>query len=209
MTREQREEWRNPAKAADRIAQYRKAAEQGDAEAQFYVGEAYYEGDGLAQDYSLAVKWWLKAAEQGCAAAQHQLGCAYSSGEGVPRDYVQAYKWFTLEWNSAFEIGPKVFYSPSSAEQRGWIRRFMTPAQVGVAKQLVKEWQSTPGSLGRRRRRGRESSRETPAETVGRCSEPPLQSPEEKLAKAQADAEKWDRVAQHPALSPAAVAWAR
>ena len=44
---------------------YRLAAEQGDAAAQYNLGFAYYNGEGVEQDYAEAVKWWQMAAEQG------------------------------------------------------------------------------------------------------------------------------------------------
>ncbi len=125
---------------ANPIDRYREAAERGDAEAQFYIAEAYYEGDGIPQDCSLAAKWWLKAAEQGCAATQYQLGCAYSCGEGVSNDYIQAYMWFTLEWKSKSNVGPRVFYNPASDQQKRELRKLMTPSQVATARQLEKEW---------------------------------------------------------------------
>lgn len=52
---------------------YLKAAEQGHADAQFYLGVAYDNGWGVRQDYSEAVKWYRKAAEQGLAQAQDVL----------------------------------------------------------------------------------------------------------------------------------------
>lgn len=41
-----------------------KAAEQGDAEAQFSLGVCYFGGLGVEQSYTKAVKWYRKAAEQ-------------------------------------------------------------------------------------------------------------------------------------------------
>ncbi len=42
-------------------------AEQGNADAQSILGEMYDDGQGFAQDYAEAVKWYRKAAEQGQA----------------------------------------------------------------------------------------------------------------------------------------------
>ena len=52
---------------------YRKAADQGDADAQFNLGVMYYNGEGVPEDDKEAVKWWRKAAEQGHAEAQYFL----------------------------------------------------------------------------------------------------------------------------------------
>ena len=52
-----------------------KDAEQGDAIAQFNLGDMYYNGEGVSVDYQEAMKWYSKAAEQGLADAQSSLGC--------------------------------------------------------------------------------------------------------------------------------------
>jgi TPR repeat protein len=72
----------------------RKAAEQGDADAQFRLGTMYRKGRGVGQDDAEAVKWYLKAAEQGQAKAQHSLAWMYRRGSGVPQDYSEAVTWF-------------------------------------------------------------------------------------------------------------------
>ncbi|MDG2286187.1 MAG: tetratricopeptide repeat protein, partial [Alphaproteobacteria bacterium] len=73
---------------------YRKAAEQGNADAQFNLGVMYYNGDGVTQDYVEAAKWYRKVAEQGDAEAQNKLGFMYRKGEGVTQDYAEAVKWY-------------------------------------------------------------------------------------------------------------------
>ena len=42
---------------------YQKSAEQGDAEAQYNLGVAYYNGEGVEQSHSKAVYWLRKACE--------------------------------------------------------------------------------------------------------------------------------------------------
>jgi len=44
---------------------YRLAADQGNADAQLFLGGMYNEGQGVLQDYKEAVKWYRLAAEQG------------------------------------------------------------------------------------------------------------------------------------------------
>ena len=48
---------------------FKKAADQGNAEAQDKIGSRYENGDGVPQDYAEAVKWYRKAADQGNAEA--------------------------------------------------------------------------------------------------------------------------------------------
>jgi len=64
---------------------YRKAAEQGVADAQNDLGFMYENGQGVPQDYAEAVGWFRKAAEQGYANAQYNLGNMYRNGHGVER----------------------------------------------------------------------------------------------------------------------------
>ena len=45
-------------------------AKQGDAGAQFMLGDCYYRGEGVEKDFAEAVKWYRKAAAQGDASAQ-------------------------------------------------------------------------------------------------------------------------------------------
>ena len=48
---------------------WRKAANQGHAEAQSNLGVMYHKGDGISKDSVRAVEWWRKAANQGHARA--------------------------------------------------------------------------------------------------------------------------------------------
>jgi TPR repeat protein len=52
---------------------YHKAAEQGDADAQFNLGVCFDNGEGVAKDPVEAVKWYRMAAEQGDARARKKL----------------------------------------------------------------------------------------------------------------------------------------
>ena len=65
-------------------------AQQGDPEAQTYVGEIFEKGLGIAPDYVAAAKWYQKAADQGYAKAQMLLAYLYEQGLGVQADPLQA-----------------------------------------------------------------------------------------------------------------------
>lgn len=71
-------------------------AKSGEAEAQNALGEAYYDGKGVTENLTEAVKWYTKAAEQENAKAQYNLGVCYYYGYGVQyKDYGEAVKWYT------------------------------------------------------------------------------------------------------------------
>src|SRR6266487_2686026 len=65
------------------LSRVRKAAEQGDAKAQFNLGSMYHDGQGLPRDYAEAFRWCQKAAEQGYARAQDGVGYMHCNGQGV------------------------------------------------------------------------------------------------------------------------------
>lgn len=71
---------------------FSKAAEQGQAKAQFNLGVLYFNGQGVKQDYFKAAEWHQKAAEQGYADAQYNLAKIYYLGKGVKQDFVNAKK---------------------------------------------------------------------------------------------------------------------
>jgi TPR repeat protein len=72
-----------------------KAAEQGEAKAQYYLGMMLTSGFATPQDDKQAAYWYTKAAEQGYAEAQYNLAVVFTDGQGVPQDDKQAVFWFT------------------------------------------------------------------------------------------------------------------
>lgn len=84
------------AKSPKEIQSLRVAAAQGNAKAQFSLGEMYDNGQDVDQSYSEAIKWYRRAAEQGNAKAQYIVGWRYSIGNGVKKDEAEAVKWYRL-----------------------------------------------------------------------------------------------------------------
>ncbi len=73
---------------------FRKAADQGYASAQLYLGWSYDAGKGVTKDHAKALKWTRRAADQGLVEAQFNLGVMYANGNGVIKDYAEAVKWY-------------------------------------------------------------------------------------------------------------------
>lgn len=87
-------------------------AQEGDPDAQTYVGEIYEKGLGIQADYNIASQWYRKAAEQGNSRAAINLGYLYEAGLGVDQDLSQAMNWYraasgltdgTVEYVSSLE----------------------------------------------------------------------------------------------------------
>jgi len=79
---------------------YRKAAEQGLAEAQACLAGMYENGEGVEKDELEAVKWLRKAADGGSISSQRLLADRYFEGKGVPEDRGEANKWYrkVFDW---------------------------------------------------------------------------------------------------------------
>jgi hypothetical protein len=78
---------------ATAMNEWQPLAEQGDAWAQFGIGNMYKEGQGVKQNYTEALKWYRKAAVQGIANASISIAMMYRQGEGVKPDGIKVRYW--------------------------------------------------------------------------------------------------------------------
>lgn len=152
---------------ATAFREFRPLAEEGVAEAQFYLGVMYAKGRGAPQDYAEALRWYRLAAEQGFAKAMVNLGLMYSRGTGVAKDYDQALRWYRL---AAQDELPEALYNlgvmykeghgapldlvqahmwfnlaagrghEEARQARATVARMMTAEQVAKAQKLAREW---------------------------------------------------------------------
>lgn len=122
---------------------WKKAADQGYAQAQARLGDIY---DKSEEDKD-AVEWYRKSAAQGNAAGEFGLGEMYAKGEGVAKDDTQAYSYISR----AAEKG----YLPAVLVMRETYRL----GGMGVTPDLAKsaEWDAKAQEL---------VARERPAPTV-------------------------------------------
>ena len=75
------------------LREWKPMAEQGDAEAQYYVGSLFNKGYGVPQNSKKAFKWFEKAAALGHLNAQFNLGNMYFDGRGTAMDYEKSVEW--------------------------------------------------------------------------------------------------------------------
>jgi uncharacterized protein len=140
-------------------------AEQGVIEAQYNLGQMYYEGQGVPQDYQEAVRLYRLSAEQGYAKAQYNLGVMYDEGRGVPQDYQEAVRLYRLsaeqghasaQLNLGYMYGngqgvPQDYVSAhmwfnlsgsnglkDAVENRDIIEKRMTPSQIEEAQEMAR-----------------------------------------------------------------------
>jgi TPR repeat protein len=156
---------------------YRKAAEQGLAEAQCNLGM-----DGIFGDKTEGTEWIRKAAQHGSAPAQTQLGVYYYRGVGVPKNTAEGAKWLLKAAEQGYaegqsQLGLSYFSGDgvpadyveaykwiSLAEAQGFTRgdvplsrlqRIMTREQIGEGQRLARQFRSACGTsaVGRSLRR--------------------------------------------------------
>lgn len=83
-------------------------AEEGDAEAEFWLGDMYLSGDGVPQDNAQALMWLGRSAEHGKTVAGWLLGQVYDGGLqhlgiDVPEDTALAVEWYATAAEAGFE----------------------------------------------------------------------------------------------------------
>ncbi len=153
--------------AADDLEALKRAAEQGDALAQFNLGVMYVKGEGVPEDDAKAVYWYRKAAEHGDALAQFNLGVMYANGEGVPEDDAKAVYWYrkaaeqgdaSAQYNLGLKYGKGEGVPEDYVQAYAWwsiaaaqghdgaqnnkeiLATLMTPAQIAEAQKLSREY---------------------------------------------------------------------
>lgn len=89
---------------ADQLGDLKQRAESGDVSAMVDLANDNNTGNGMAQNYPEALKWFRRAADLGDAGAMTSVGLMYATGKGVPVDRAEALVWF----NRAAQAGQLV-----------------------------------------------------------------------------------------------------
>jgi hypothetical protein len=113
------------------LAELRKLADNGNADAEWQLGVRYHNGEEVPRDDARAMLWFQRAAEQGHVTAQATLGAYYWAGRGVPQDLSKAYFWSTLAYAQGDENSRSRIEGLSSQ---------MTQSQVSSARQQAELW---------------------------------------------------------------------
>jgi uncharacterized protein len=143
-----------------------RAAEHGDAEAQFWLAFAYEQNWFGTTDVKAAVKWYQKAA-QGCDPdAQVELGHKYEHGEGVEQSFKLAAEWYRRAAAYVPDLGGAhqgrnqlgLLYMEGRGAPQDYVqayfwfrlaevgenaadaREHLSPAQIRGVERLIDEW---------------------------------------------------------------------
>ncbi|MCK5556419.1 MAG: sel1 repeat family protein, partial [Alphaproteobacteria bacterium] len=114
---------------------YRKAADQGDNNAEYSLGSLYSQGKGVPQDYTKAIKWLSRASEHGDAQAQAALAVLYYDGKGTPRNIEEACFWLILANGKNDEFGNR-----NTATLLGKAIKELSPKSLASILKRIKKW---------------------------------------------------------------------
>lgn len=112
-----------------------RAADQGDASAQFTIGCMYEWSVGVREDEAEMVRWWRKAADRNLLAAQRHLRNYYYNRRATRDDWVQAYALTTEILRNEANAASDEPEAP--ADVLSYLTRQMTPAEIDRAKALA------------------------------------------------------------------------
>lgn len=105
-------------------------------EAHFLLGEAYFRGLGVPQDYGEAVPHYKAAAIGGNAVAQYIIGTMYEAGWGVRQDLVQSWLWLMQARPEADRIAAhEVGYDLPKVLKR--VEKLMNHSQMEIAREKL------------------------------------------------------------------------
>jgi TPR repeat protein len=142
---------------------FRELGLNGDAAAQYWVGDMYAKGQGVNQDFKQAFNWYLRAAALDEPRAQFAVAEAYDQGLGVAHDGKRAATWYLTAAEhgnprAAYAIGLKYAKGTDvpqdlvqahkwlsvagdiAAGSKAWVEGKMTASQIDHARELEAEW---------------------------------------------------------------------
>lgn len=115
--------------ARNRYADWRKAADQGDAVGQFFVGYCYQHGLTVPEDPQAAFGWFMKSAQQKNTDAMIEVAMCSASGIGTAQNPLEFAHWM----KDAVDAG-------NASAMVGWgVALFSFPVSPGD-KELGKQW---------------------------------------------------------------------
>ena len=109
--------------ARDAFSFYKKAAENGGADAAFVLAQMYFRGRGTPQDYNMAKRWYEAAANKGNRDAQFMLGTMLLTGELGASKPQEALKWL-LQAGERGHVGAiyqlTALYTENKESEHAW-----------------------------------------------------------------------------------------
>ncbi|OUM62660.1 hypothetical protein PIROE2DRAFT_20773 [Piromyces sp. E2] len=87
------------------VTWYRRSAENGYPEGQYYYGSCFEEGLVVPMDFNKASYWFQLSGNKGFGLASYHLGKCYKRGYGVPMDSAKSIYWMKKSAKQEFDKG--------------------------------------------------------------------------------------------------------
>lgn len=117
---------------------YGEAAKNGNAKAQFLLGNLYANGYGVKQDPLKSVELIEKAAQQGLSDAQYKLGKFYAQGFGVEPNMKKAIEWYSKAETKGHADAAKALREINENATQALLDFY----EVGAGKKHIKEYRN-------------------------------------------------------------------
>lgn len=118
---------------------YQKAALNGDAKSQWFVGIMYFRGEGIEQDYKKAAEWYEKSAMQGDASAQLDLAEMYRNGKVIDQNLPKAFEWFekaALNGIDSAQLNVGIMYQEGRGVKQNLEKAFEWTEKAALSERL-------------------------------------------------------------------------
>ena len=118
---------------------YKILADNGTPNEKTKIGNIFYKGEDIPQDYKQAYELYSQAAESGDAEAQNNIGYFYQHGFYVDKDYQKAFEWYLIlkrrnrEWQFLRKLSDIL---TRTAEELSRISRRLS---TGTRKPLIRD----------------------------------------------------------------------
>jgi TPR repeat protein/uncharacterized caspase-like protein len=128
-------------RAAQRLDEWRTAADEGAPMAQFFLARCLQHGVGMAVDEAAAMELYRRAGEGGVGLAWNALGAAHETGRGVEKNFVQAAECYhrggdlgcaTAMYNLAYLYEEGYGVPKSLTQAFDWYRRAAEAGEPGA-----------------------------------------------------------------------------
>ncbi|MDT7526965.1 sel1 repeat family protein [Pseudidiomarina sp. GXY010] len=137
LSYEEAEQW------TEAIVWYKKSAAQEHVTSMQKLARAYTLGNGVAQDYEMALNLFRKAADKGAPYAMYSLGVLYESGMGVSADVTEAVYWYkkaSEEGSNGAQISLSLKYWVGNGVMQDYVYAHMWMNIAAVDSQEAREY---------------------------------------------------------------------
>jgi len=144
-------EAKNPRESQKGFDFIRKSAQMGNSEAQYGLGAAYREGEGVERNVEKAFDWTKKSAENGFLDAEFNIAHMLHNGIGTAVDEKAAIEWYTIaadkgHVDAQHNLGNIYGQKKKNILARKYLRMAALNGQAEAQRNLALQYATLPNS---------------------------------------------------------------